>query len=68
MNKMGKAEECAAYFKGRPVYRKVFQKVRAKYELPGAEEAMEAAEAFKTAAEQAETETGEPAADAPELV
>ena len=43
-------------------------KVRAKYELPGAEEAMEAAEAFKTAAEQAETETGEPAADAPELV
>ena len=43
-------------------------KVRAKYELPGAEEAMEAAEAFKTAAKQAETETGEPAADAPELV
>lgn len=29
---------------------------------------LEAAEAFKTAAEQAETETGEPAADAPELV
>ena len=43
-------------------------KVRAKYELPGAEEAMEAAEAFKTAAKQAETETGEPGADAPELV
>lgn len=34
----------------------------------GAEEAMEAAEAFKTAAKQAETETGEPGADAPELV
>ena len=32
---MGKAEECAAYFKGRPVYRKVFQKVRAKYESLG---------------------------------
>ena len=43
-------------------------KVRAKYELPGAEEAMEAAEAFKTAAKQAETKTGETDADAPELV
>ena len=32
---MGKEEECAAYFKERPVYRKVFQKVRAKYESLG---------------------------------
>lgn len=32
---MGKAEECAAYFKERPVYRKVFQKVRTKYESLG---------------------------------
>ncbi|MEF2653152.1 MAG: TIGR02679 domain-containing protein [Blautia sp.] len=35
MNKMGKTEECAAYFRERPVYRKVFQKVRAKYESLG---------------------------------
>ena len=32
---MGKTEECAAYFRERPVYRKVFQKVRAKYESLG---------------------------------
>lgn len=32
---MEKAEECAAYFKERPVYRKVFQKVRTKYESLG---------------------------------
>lgn len=41
-------------------------KVRSKYELPGAEEAMEAAEVLRTAAKPMETEAGE--ADAPELV
>ena len=69
-SKIGQGRENSKqYLSDNPaVCAEVEAKVRAKYELPGAEEAMEAAEAFKTAAKQAETKTGETDADAPELV